>query len=394
MGVKLKVPYKSQESTTAAYSFNDCGPACINMMLAAVGTDITIDSMYKSGPGAHLIGKGMITVSTLVQLAKLYGLELKGYSNDTGMTLPGARQMIDAGRPLLILMDYSEIVKAKLNSIRTSGAFGHFALIVGYEGDDFLVHDPYQKASLPGYFAWSSKVLEACWNKGHWGGNNYARICLAPAHRIADPLEPPYPIPPEIARLIQAKALFERTAEPRITTEGEYHQAREWLGDWGKKTETYTVVAGDSISKIAKKLYNEFELWSALAVFNGLKNPDALEVGQALKYPVMPGMMFGQESVDAPAPEPPRPGETKALPQSKAADYTNQQVINAFAQVYKKHAPGDADAFWDAIVAAGIEEVAANRQARYAGPPIESLTGVPSAVLKDIVAMLNSGKAP
>lgn len=395
MGVKLKVPYKSQVAPTAGYSHNDCGPASVNMMLAAVGTDVTIDSMYKTGPAANLLSTGLLGTGTLIQLAKAYGLELKRQANDTGLTLDGARQLLDAGRPLLMLMDYTVIVKYKLNSISTSGNFGHFVVMVGYEGDDFLIHDPYQKADLKGFFVWSTKVVEECWNRGYGAsGNHYARICLVPPYRIAEPFEPPYPVPEDIKRRLMSKALFEGTSEPRITSEGEYRLAVEWLGDWGKKFETYTVVSGDSISKIAKKLYGEFDLWNALAVYNGLKNPDALEVGATLQYPIIPGLMFGQESPDVPNPDTKRPGENKALPEQKPQEYTNQQVINAFFQVFKKHEPDDSDAYWDAIVRAGIEEVAENRQAKYTGPAIDTLTGVPSAILADIVTMLKTGKVP
>ncbi len=394
MGVKLKVPYKSQVSPTAGYSHNDCGPACLNMMFAAIGTDVTIDSMYKTGPGRGLLSTGLIGTGTLIQVAKMYGLDLKRHAKDTGLTLEGARQLLDAGRPLLMLIDYRPIVKNKLNSINTSGNFGHFVVAVGYDGDDFLIHDPYQKDGLEGYFKWSTSVIESCWNHGYGAsGNYYARICLVPPHRIADPTEPPYPVPENIARLLEAKAIFEATSVPSITDERSLREAKAWLGDWGKTFEVYTVVAGDSISKIAKKLYNDYDLWNGLAVYNGMKNADAIEVGDKLNYPVMPGMMHGTESVDDEPEEPPRPGENKALPQqTKPAHYTNRQVINAFYQVCKSLYPDDKERYWDEIVRAGIEEVAENRDAKYQGPSIKDLAGINDTLKTKVLALL--GETP
>ena len=50
---------------------------------------------------------------------------------------------------------------------------------------------------------------------------------------------------------------------------------------------TYTVVAGDSLSKIAKKFYGDGNKWKAIFEANRdtVKNPDLIHPGQVLKIP-------------------------------------------------------------------------------------------------------------
>jgi nucleoid-associated protein YgaU len=50
---------------------------------------------------------------------------------------------------------------------------------------------------------------------------------------------------------------------------------------------TYTVAAGDSLSKIAKKLYGDANQWNRIFEANRdiLKNPDLIHPGQVLKIP-------------------------------------------------------------------------------------------------------------
>ena len=50
---------------------------------------------------------------------------------------------------------------------------------------------------------------------------------------------------------------------------------------------TYTVAAGDSLSKIAKKLYGDGGKWKRIFEANRdiIKNPDLIHPGQVLKIP-------------------------------------------------------------------------------------------------------------
>lgn len=62
---------------------------------------------------------------------------------------------------------------------------------------------------------------------------------------------------------------------------------------------TYTVVYGDSLSKLAKRYYGDAMAWKRLAQLNNLKNPDILLVGQKLKIESKLAIVDGN-SIDGP----------------------------------------------------------------------------------------------
>jgi nucleoid-associated protein YgaU len=55
----------------------------------------------------------------------------------------------------------------------------------------------------------------------------------------------------------------------------------------GIEQRTYTVVSGDNLSKIAKKLYGNAKLWRRIFEANKdtIENPDLIYPGQVLKIP-------------------------------------------------------------------------------------------------------------
>jgi nucleoid-associated protein YgaU len=55
----------------------------------------------------------------------------------------------------------------------------------------------------------------------------------------------------------------------------------------GAEPRTYTVAAGDSLSKIAKSVYGDAKQWKKIFEANRdqIKNPDLIHPGQVLKIP-------------------------------------------------------------------------------------------------------------
>jgi len=49
--------------------------------------------------------------------------------------------------------------------------------------------------------------------------------------------------------------------------------------------QTYTVVAGDTLSKIAQHFYGKASEYPKIAAFNGIDNPDRIRAGQVLRIP-------------------------------------------------------------------------------------------------------------
>jgi nucleoid-associated protein YgaU len=54
-----------------------------------------------------------------------------------------------------------------------------------------------------------------------------------------------------------------------------------------QQAQTYTVVSGDSLSKISKRLYGDASKWKKIYEANTdqIKNPDLIYPGQVLKIP-------------------------------------------------------------------------------------------------------------
>jgi nucleoid-associated protein YgaU len=54
-----------------------------------------------------------------------------------------------------------------------------------------------------------------------------------------------------------------------------------------QQAQTYTVVSGDSLSKISKRIYGDASKWKKIFEANTdqIKNPDLIHPGQVLKIP-------------------------------------------------------------------------------------------------------------
>ncbi|MBN1313555.1 MAG: C39 family peptidase [Anaerolineae bacterium] len=373
MSTTLQVPYKSQSSATAGYSANDCGPACIAMMLAATGRDVTIDSLYRHPSIAG--NRGGIAIGALMTLSKAYGIPLKFER----LTLDSLKEKIDSGRPVMVLADYKPIVDNHLNGVATNGLFGHFPLVVGYDDDSIIVHDSYWKTDGGAYRHWPTAVFNKAWagGLGSWG-NNYNGQSVYPVDAIAQPIlteEITFPMDEGLKRRIRAKALFEGEPLPVITNREEYDKAIDWLGVWGQYGEIYYVQAGDTLSGIAYRRFGRSSFYDALSAYNGLADPNLLEVGQKILIPL--------PSLEDAAIPPPDTGSSTP----PSYDFTNQQLINAFYRVYRARG-GATDAYWEAIVLADLEYLATARQAKYAGPAIGNLPNLPDDIKRAVATEL------
>lgn len=483
----LQVPYKSQMAATAGYSNNDCGPACLAMMIGATGNDVTVDSLYQH-PSIRGV-TGLLSITTLQAVGKAYGMPLT-FARLNPDTL---RQKIDSGRPVFLLVDYRPIVVANLNCVPTSGWYGHFVVAVGYDTTSFVVHDPYCKGNDGAYRHWPNDVFLKCWADGHAAeGNHYTGQCLVPDNPLAPrqpPLQPSFPVDEGLLRRIQARSLFDKVPVPLINNQADLNNAVVWLGTWGQYAQGYFVQATDSLAIIAQAQLGSADYSPALAAYNGLHDPSTLPVGTKIliplvgkaqtggvqptsppEIPAVPprvqstvplddgtdrriraksifekipvptvnnqadynnvmqwlgnwghlaegyfipagdsltaladrrfgnpafaagiaaynglatigGITVGQkiliplpEPNSTPTPVTPPPG-APVTPTTTYA-FTNQQLINAFSRVYKTHGESP-DNYWLALVKAGLEQIANNRNAKYTGPAIQSLSGLP-----------------
>ncbi len=377
----LQVTYKSQIGSTAGYSQNDCGPACIAMLLATMGQDLTIDSLY-TNPSSPVRGfAGDLSIQQLITLARTYGLTLSRQN----FSLQSLQQTIDAGKPVVCLVAYHPIVQAGLNGVATQGNYGHFVVTVGYDASYWYVHDPYWKQTGGAYKPWPIAVFTSAFLGGYdrYSGQSYQGAGLVPAISIAmpqQPAAPAFPVDETTLRRIRAKALFEKTAIPAINNQTDYDSAIAWLGEWGHYAEPYFIQPGDTLGKVCARRFGSTDFATGLAAYNGITDPNNIAVGQKILFPLP------QPPGAAPQPQP-VPGAPVTPPVTYS--FTNQQFINAVASAYQSMGMGGEE-YWKAIVAAGLEQIANFRTSQYTGPAISAIPGFPDNVKRSVATMLGA----
>ena len=134
-----------------------CGPACLEMVFDYYGEDI---DQYEIADAARTIGEPVYSTYTdelrraahFSNLSTSMGAELDynitgytlrslGYAafESIGMSIEDLKRYVDMGKPLILLMWYSEAKQ-----------YGHYRVLVGYNETHFFLHDP--------------------WNMPEWGG--------------------------------------------------------------------------------------------------------------------------------------------------------------------------------------------------------------------------------
>jgi hypothetical protein len=359
MSVKLDVVYVSQRDLrTAGYSINDCGPACVAMLANTAGRPVTPDQIYRE---AGITAKGPLAVNTLKTAGNLYGLNMKRFDASSGNDLGNLMALLNEGRPAIVLISYAPVMRAGYHESTING--GHFVTAVGYDDDSIFVHDPYWREQGGAYRDWSIDVFKNAW---YQYGTQYQRIILVPGQGIAAPQEPPYPVPDAIMARIRARAMFEGSPVPRIGDEMAFKDALTWLGDWGVTTQEYAVKSGDTLGEIAEEFYGSAEYYTTIAAFNQLGSANTIKVGTRLLIPIPTAIDDTTKKDDD------RKKDESSGPVFKEHPFTNQQVINAFYFAFRDS--GQAEGWWDQMVAAGLGHIANNREAAYVGPEMDELT--------------------
>lgn len=77
------------------------------------------------------------------------------------------------------------------------------------------------------------------------------------------------------------------TSHPASPPAPDFSQVEAGVTSNAASDQSYTVVAGDSLSKIAKKFYGNANEWRRIFEANKdtIKNPDLIHPGQALRIP-------------------------------------------------------------------------------------------------------------
>lgn len=131
----LDVPHVSQLGPEAGYGVGDCGIACVAMVVGyETGTAPSVDALAQSV--GLLAGFDYAHITRhLIPAAAQHAVTLYWHA---GMTLAAVREELDAGRPIIALVDYRSLPRR----YSTSYAGNHYVVLTGYEDDVLTYHDP------------------------------------------------------------------------------------------------------------------------------------------------------------------------------------------------------------------------------------------------------------
>lgn len=115
LAVALEVPFVPQKSET-------CGPASLAMVLEFWGKEVSHDELVEA---AMMPGDKGVQGSRLIALARARGFRALAFEGD----LPLLHDYVSREWPVIVALDAGH------------GRF-HDVVVVGFEGDSVLIHDP------------------------------------------------------------------------------------------------------------------------------------------------------------------------------------------------------------------------------------------------------------
>lgn len=293
------IPYKSQYDADAGQYRNDCGPACVAMILNGLDKEVTTNAVFRrSGAEAN----SYVSVSQMIRAAQTYKVTFKYFYP---WSLNDLKLAVKSGKAPIVLVHYG----AWSSTGRTQSKFTgpHFVVVVGYDDTHIYVNDPLWKdpRRYEGErIAWTIKEFMTAWTTASKDGNrNYSGIYCTHALPVdtfgvggePQPIqpepepepepEPPYQIDPGLKRRIMAWAAFFGVPLNDLTTKAVVAAYEEAMGDWGLRVELHEVASEDTLPLISLKYYGDPKYWDVLVYFNGLEFTDAIHDGDVMSVP-------------------------------------------------------------------------------------------------------------
>lgn len=179
----LSVPYRTQFDGSA-YAGSNCGPSAIAMVLAAYGRDVPTQRLRDRANqllGVYDPNSGT-RIEDLAQIVREHGLTTVGPQNvkvTRRWTLEEARQELLAGRPVVALVYYP-----LLPNHPGGASTGHYIVLVGLAGEDFLFSDPATRDGSGSYVPITARQLERAWN---YGRNPFSAFSVGPGPEDGSP---------------------------------------------------------------------------------------------------------------------------------------------------------------------------------------------------------------
>ena len=133
----LNVPYVSQKAPGSNAHYNDCGPACMSMLLKAfnLANDLTVDELYDA-----INPTGDVGLSASALESKMADLGLK--TSWKVFASPAALfETLQTIKPVIALIHYGPLVKNGYTEFKNFVA-GHFVVITGMDIAKIFIQDP------------------------------------------------------------------------------------------------------------------------------------------------------------------------------------------------------------------------------------------------------------
>jgi nucleoid-associated protein YgaU len=86
---------------------------------------------------------------------------------------------------------------------------------------------------------------------------------------------------------VPSQAVLERVWDEIKKADPQYADLKHEITNTGGQEGSYTIQAGDNLSKISKLFYGNANKYEALAKANGIQDPNKVQVGQTLTIPVL-----------------------------------------------------------------------------------------------------------
>lgn len=297
-----QIPYKSQYDADANQYRNDCGPACVAMILNGLGKPVTTNTVFRrSGAEAN----SYVSVGQMMRAAQTYRVTFKYFYP---WTLDDLKLAVKAGTAPIVLVHYGAWSSTGKTQNKFTGP--HFVVVVGYDNKHIYVNDPLWKEARRyegERLAWTTKEFLAAWSTASKDGNrNYSGIYCTqalpvdtfgsggePQPQVPEPVEEPEPEPveeiyqidPELKRRITAWAAYYDVPLNELTSKAVVSAYEDAMGKWGKKVTMHEVISDDTLPLIALKYYNQPDKWEVVVYFNGMEFTDAIHDGDVLHIP-------------------------------------------------------------------------------------------------------------
>lgn len=186
--VKVHAPFVTQVGNV---NLNDCGPATVASVICWYGLQTNQPGLLDivAGDVSDFLKHGNST-TTLTQLASAlhhWGIAVHARSGASGLTVVSIRAELDAGRPVIMLVDRGAL-KPTFDTFTGS----HFIVVTGYAPGWYFYHDPLglsaaQGAHIP---VTDSDFEKAITETPGNPGLRYAGVSIDPLPVIAPPAPP------------------------------------------------------------------------------------------------------------------------------------------------------------------------------------------------------------